>query len=204
MTEKQKKLIAGYKNIHNDIIKLLERARYTSARMIHSIMTATYWEIGRRLVEFEQKGAARAAYGTVLIERLATDLTAHFGRGFSRQNLQQMRLFYTLWPPQKICQTPSGELGKIDLSINMNATEIAAYLGASSWIPQEYLKYVFCNSSISKVICKFNCSADLGKHSINIFIRPLPTAFNLSKVLLDITFKLICKKALSGLPSPIQ
>ncbi len=49
-------------------------------------MTATYWEIGRRIVAFEQNGEARAGYGEALIERLAGDLTHRFGRGFSRQN----------------------------------------------------------------------------------------------------------------------
>jgi len=67
-------------------------------------MTATYWEIGRRIVEFEQGGAERAAYGDALVERLAKDLTQRFGRGFSRQNLWQMRAFYRAWPVQAICQ----------------------------------------------------------------------------------------------------
>jgi hypothetical protein len=65
--------------------------QYAVARSINAAMTATYWEIGRRIVEFEQGGADRAAYGDVLVERLAKDLTQRFGRGFSRQNLGQMR-----------------------------------------------------------------------------------------------------------------
>jgi predicted nuclease of restriction endonuclease-like (RecB) superfamily len=78
-------------------------------------MTATYWEIGRRIVEFEQGGADRATYGDALVERLARDLTQRFGRGFSRQNLGQMRAFYRAWPAQIICQTLSGKssLGSI-------------------------------------------------------------------------------------------
>jgi hypothetical protein len=70
-------------------------------------MTATYWEIGRRIAEFEQGGAERAAYGDALVERLAEDLTQRFGRGFSRQNLWQMRAFYRAWPAQVICQALS-------------------------------------------------------------------------------------------------
>lgn len=57
-------------------------------------MTATYWEIGRRIVEFEQEGEAKAAYGERLIDQLARDLSGQFGRGFSRRNLFQIRLFY--------------------------------------------------------------------------------------------------------------
>ena len=72
-------------------------------------MTAAYWMIGRRIVEFEQSGEKRAEYGTALIKRLETDLTQRFGRGFSRQNIQQMRLFYLSYPSDQILQTLSGE-----------------------------------------------------------------------------------------------
>jgi len=50
-------------------------------------MTATYWLVGRRIVEQEQLGAARAGYGQQLLKRLATDLSARYGRGFSERNL---------------------------------------------------------------------------------------------------------------------
>ena len=101
--------LAGYDGIRAHIVALLESARRASARTVNALMTATYWEIGRRIVEAEQGGKRRANYGERLIERLAADLTKRFGRGFSRQNLQQMRAFYTGWPREKIRQTPSGE-----------------------------------------------------------------------------------------------
>lgn len=94
----------NYAALVGDIAQLLERSRRTAARTINGILTATYWEVGRRIVEFEQGGAARAEYGAELIKRLAADLTARFGRGFSRVNLQQMRLFCLEW---EICQTLS-------------------------------------------------------------------------------------------------
>lgn len=72
-------------------------------------MTAAYWLIGHRIVELEQLGDERAEYGTALIERLAADLTRRFGRGFSRQNIQNMRLFYLSYPQDQIHQTPSGK-----------------------------------------------------------------------------------------------
>ena len=84
---------------------LLDRARVASARAVNGIITATYWEVGRRIVAFEQGGQVRAGYGEELLKRLAADLTARHGRGFSRQNLQLMRAFYLGW---EICQTPSG------------------------------------------------------------------------------------------------
>ncbi|VFR64991.1 FIG074102: hypothetical protein [plant metagenome] len=51
-------------------------------------MTASYWEIGRRIVEAEQKGRRRAGYGEQLMARLSADLTARFWRGFSPDNLR--------------------------------------------------------------------------------------------------------------------
>ena len=79
------------------------------ARSINAVMTATYWEIGRRIVEQDQGRQDRAAYGDALIERLASDLTKRFGRGFSRQNLKQMRSFYLAWPIETIRQTLFGK-----------------------------------------------------------------------------------------------
>ena len=100
---------AGYAVVHVGIVDLLQAARVQAARSVNALMTASYWEIGRRIVEAEQKGKRRAGYGEQLIERLTADLTAQFGRGFSRQNLWQMRSFYLNWPPEQILQTVSGE-----------------------------------------------------------------------------------------------
>jgi predicted nuclease of restriction endonuclease-like (RecB) superfamily len=100
----------AYRSIRGDIVVLLETARRAAARSINALMTATYWEIGRRIVEFEQDGQNRATYGEALIERLAKDLSSRFGRGFSRQNLWQMRLFYQGWPLEHIAQTLSANL----------------------------------------------------------------------------------------------
>lgn len=102
--------IAGYDTILSEVIDLLESARHASARAVNVFMTASYWQIGRRIIEWEQAGKERAAYGEALINRLSADITKRFGRGFSRQNLQQMRQLYWIYPPEKICQTLSGKL----------------------------------------------------------------------------------------------
>ena len=99
-------LPAGYAGIHDGIVEVLDAARRATARSVNALMTASYWEIGRRIVEAEQQGKRRAGYGEQLIERLSADLTAQFGRGFSRPNLQQMRSFFLTWP---IRQTVSSE-----------------------------------------------------------------------------------------------
>ena len=86
------------------ISELLIQARRMSVRSTNSILTATYWEIGRRIVEFEQGGKARAEYGEGLLKRLGKDLIAQHGRGFSWRNLFRMRGFYLAW---EILPTPS-------------------------------------------------------------------------------------------------
>ncbi len=98
---------AGYDGIRSDIVALLESARHAAARSVNALMTASYWEIGRRIVEFEQGGENRAAYGQALLKRLSADLSASFGRGFGVVNLQQMRNFYLAWPVKQIYQTVS-------------------------------------------------------------------------------------------------
>lgn len=72
----------NYDNIRSGIVELLKAARSAAARNVNSIMTATCWEIGRRIVLLEQGGEQRAGYGEQLIEQLAADLTRQFGRGF--------------------------------------------------------------------------------------------------------------------------
>ena len=99
-------VLADYADMRGGIVAVVQAARVAVARNVNALMTASYWEIGHRIVEAEQKGQRRAGYGEQLVERLAVDLTSQFGRGFSRQNLQQMRLFYLAWP---IRQTLSGE-----------------------------------------------------------------------------------------------
>lgn len=102
-------LAARYTGLVEGIRELLDAARRSSARAVNALMTATYWEIGRRIVEFEQGGAKRAGYGEELLKRLAKDLTARRGRGFSVQNLENMRLFYVVCATNEISQTLSGK-----------------------------------------------------------------------------------------------
>jgi predicted nuclease of restriction endonuclease-like (RecB) superfamily len=99
----------NYDNIRTGIVELLRAARSTTARNVNSIMTATYWEIGRRIVTLEQGGGHRAEYGEQIVGQLARDLTRQFGRGFGETNLKQMRTFYRAWPDSQIRQTLSDE-----------------------------------------------------------------------------------------------
>ncbi len=102
-------LDAPYRAVFGDVSKIIDAARESAARSVNAAMTAAYWLTGRRIVEFEQSGEERAEYGAPLIERLAEDLTARFGRGFSLQNIYNMRLFYLSYQPDRILQTLSGK-----------------------------------------------------------------------------------------------
>lgn len=110
MTKKLAKRVKGlgidYHSILGDISVVIDAARSSAARSVNYIMTAAYWLIGQRIVEFEQSGHARAGYGEELIERLAADLSSRYGRGFSIRNVWQMRAFYLAWPN---LQTPSAQ-----------------------------------------------------------------------------------------------
>src|SRR5277367_3330919 len=92
----------SYESILAEVVALLESARRASARAVNAVMTATYWRIGWRIVEHEQRGQKRAGYGEQLLERLSSDLAARFGRGFSLRNLRSFRAFYLAWPIRQI------------------------------------------------------------------------------------------------------
>ena len=109
-----------YPRFVGDIAGLLEMARRQAVRSVNAVLTATYWEIGRRIIRFEQAGGVRAEYGEELIEHLSKDLTRRFGRGFSPDNLESMRAFYQAYPPGKISETPS----RISISVLLESESV--------------------------------------------------------------------------------
>lgn len=123
--------IEGYDSIVSELSDLIESARRVSARSVNAVMTATYWEIGRRIVESEQRGKKRAGYGEALLERLAADLTAKFGRGFGARNLWLMRRFFVHWPEDQILQTVSAESQSVP-QVPLKTSEIAQTSSAES------------------------------------------------------------------------
>jgi hypothetical protein len=92
------KLDGGYSAALEQIAAVIADARRRAARAVNATMTATYWMIGRRIVEEEQRGSKRADYGEELVERLGVALTARFGRGFGARNLWRMRSFFLAYP----------------------------------------------------------------------------------------------------------
>jgi len=77
-----------------EIRAVMETARTNVSREINTTMLITYWQIGRIIVEREQNGNLKAQYGKKLLPELSKRLTKELGRGYSRSNLQNMRLLY--------------------------------------------------------------------------------------------------------------
>ncbi len=97
----------AYKNLINRISEIYAQGQKEAVLAVNRHLVETYWRIGQHLVEFEQGGKVKAPYGKALLETLSTDLTVLHGKGFSRSNLNYMRLFYQLYP---ICETVSHKL----------------------------------------------------------------------------------------------
>jgi predicted nuclease of restriction endonuclease-like (RecB) superfamily len=89
---------ADYDSVLSGVVELLDVARRASARVVNTLMTATYWEIGRRIVEHEQAGQKRAGYGEEVVSKFSKDLTHRFGRGFGPAQVAAMRQFHLTFP----------------------------------------------------------------------------------------------------------
>ena len=82
ITPTQIAALPGYDDFVSGLVQILDSARSTAARAVNAVMTSTYWEIGHRIVTFEQGGEERAAYGEALLQKIAKDLSSRSGRGF--------------------------------------------------------------------------------------------------------------------------
>ena len=91
---KQSSLEITYQNIR----EVLEEARSTAYRSVNFAMVQAYWQIGRIIIEQEQKGKERAEYGKALIKELSRKLTQDYGKGFNERNLWYIRNFYSTFP----------------------------------------------------------------------------------------------------------
>ena len=87
-----------YKELVNKIGLSFLNARQNAIKAINTELTLSNWNVGKYIVEYEQKGNIKAAYGTALINQLSKDLIQQYGKGFSRSGLIYMRLFYIQYP----------------------------------------------------------------------------------------------------------
>jgi len=105
MTEIKKNI--DYQHLIEKIERVYESAKSKIVTAVNTEMLHTYWEIGKHIIEFEQDGKQKSEYGSQLLEVISKDLSLKHGKGFSRSNLNYMRLFYNKYP---ICETLSHKL----------------------------------------------------------------------------------------------
>lgn len=113
-----------YNKLIDNIGSTIDTGRNNALSLLNQQLLLTYWTIGRHIVEFEQHGKEKAVYGDALLTNISKDLKIRYGKGFSRSNLQLMRLFYVKYPifqtygifrtsgKSEICQT-SGKSEKL-------------------------------------------------------------------------------------------
>jgi hypothetical protein len=88
-----------HSELYNSISELIEQSRKQVAQSVNLTVVYTYYEIGRHIVEDEQKGSQRAEYGKAVLKELSKRLSGKYGRGFSEDNLDRMKKFYLMYSP---------------------------------------------------------------------------------------------------------
>ena len=122
-----------YNMVLAGVVELLDTARRASARVVNSLMTATYWEIGRRIVEHEQGGEKRAGYGEEVVRKFSEDLTRRFGRGFGSAQVAAMRQFYQAFSLPENFQSVIGKSDILQSAIGeSSASLVPAPIGQSA------------------------------------------------------------------------
>ena len=96
--------------LYQEIRAVLESARAGAYRAVNAAMVQAYWHVGRLIVEHEQGGAKRAAYGGAVLDDLSQRLMAEFGRGFDVTNLRKMRQFYRMFEIRDAVRLESGKM----------------------------------------------------------------------------------------------
>jgi predicted nuclease of restriction endonuclease-like (RecB) superfamily len=94
-------------SLYREIRSVLEQARSSSYSAVNFAMIAAYWQVGRLIIEHEQGGRNRAAYGEAVLEELSRRLTKEFGRGFDVTNLRKMRQFYRMFEIRDVVRLES-------------------------------------------------------------------------------------------------
>lgn len=164
---------------HADIKLILEQARGKAHSAVNSAMVEAYWLIGKRIVEEEQAGEAKAQYGKRLMEELSTALTHDFGKGFSYANLYNCRQFYRTFSKQEILSTLCRELSWSHLRLIMRVDDPQALeyycneTRASNWSVRQ-LERNIKSKDYQRLLssqAKTHKPTDTAKHNILDFIK---------------------------------
>lgn len=138
-----------YRKLLTEISVAIDRAKHNVVVTINHELVKANWQIGKHIVEFEQKGNEKAEYGSELLSRLSSDLKMKHGKGFSKSSVYLSREFYIQYP---IFQTLSGKLNwshyTLLLSISDNASRrfYERYIEIENWSVRELQRQI--NSSL--------------------------------------------------------
>lgn len=134
--------------LHAEVRAVLAQARQQVYRNVNQAMVRAYWQVGQLIVQHEQAGQARAAYGTRQLEELAQRLTQEFGTGFSASNLRNFRQFFQVYTLAEICDTPCSELSWSHLRLLMRLADSAA----RRWYAAEALAQTWSVAALGRQI----------------------------------------------------
>lgn len=144
----EKDIVPVSQTFIGDVRRIIEEGRKQAYTAVGNIALATYWNVGRRIVEEEQNGQYRADYGKRLIDGLADRLSANYGSNYSKRNLQHFRKFYLLFP----------DFGKVyELVHNLNWTHIRRLLSvtdpkARQWYMMQASKDMWSTTTLDRNI----------------------------------------------------
>ncbi len=134
----------------NTIVELLKQSQQDVLRTVNSTIVYTYFEIGRMIVEEEQNGKERAEYGKQLLKLLSNHLSNEFGKGFSIDNLENMRKFYLSFSINKSNHITSNPISEtLSRKLENNKSETLSRISEIQTIRQFKLPwshYVFLTS----------------------------------------------------------
>jgi predicted transcriptional regulator len=143
----------------SEISELLQQSRNVAYKTVNTIMVRTYWQTGKRIVEQEQHGQARANYGDYLITNLSRYLSDKMGKGFSEANLKNIRQFYMVFP----------DLDQFDTQCVANLTWTLIHTGGIHFkLLRLLLKPVFwiASSFLLAMTIRFNVIASLRSNPV--------------------------------------
>jgi len=172
------KIIKQDKKFFSDISDILNVARARTYSVVNSVMVETYWKIGKRIFEEEQKGKNRAEYGEKLIENLSIYLTDSFGKGFSEGNLRNMRILYKTFPKPEFVRQCLTNLSWTNICIIMRIEDTkereyylkeASSQNWSSRVLERNIKSGYYKRILSTQ--KNRLSTKIEKQTINDFIK---------------------------------
>lgn len=133
-----------YRHLIKDIQDIVDTAMLNKQTIGNLALTTSYWTIGKRLIQDEQQGESRAAYGQKTLNRLAEDLNNLYGKGFGRANLKYMRQFYKAYKKSEIISNLNWSHYKILLQIEDKKlrNELEGKIVRSRWSQRQLAEYV--------------------------------------------------------------